>query len=56
MLKRILKEAFELWCGKQWLKSIDKELVLHEKYRRKSNRHRYIAEKMLKEYDKNKRR
>lgn len=55
MIKRLLKEIFKLWGRKRWLKSIDKELVLHEKHRRKSNYHKYIAEQMLKEYDKNKR-
>lgn len=52
MLKKLLKESFNLWCRMRWLKTIDKEVKKRDKYYEKYKRHRYIAIKLYEEYEK----
>ena len=52
MLKRLIKESFELWCEMNWLKAIDKELKKRDKCYEMYKRHDYVATELLEEYNK----
>lgn len=58
-IKELLKRNFDIFVMKRWLKYIDKELELANKYNKKSNtyenkayHHRQVAQKLFDEYDK----
>lgn len=57
-MKNLFKELFELFCKKNWLKTIDKECdkynKLNSKYNKlksKLNRQQYIVDALLKKYN-----
>lgn len=52
MLKKLLKESFNLWCRMRWLKTIDKEIKKRDKCYEQYKRHQYIATKLVEEYKK----
>lgn len=60
-LKELIKETFELWVRKRWLKEVnkacDKYIKIkekidkrHKKDQEKLNRYSYVAGEMIKEY------
>lgn len=51
MLKRLIKEAFELWCKKRWLKIIDKEVNKRDKCYQKYKRHDYVAKRLMDDFN-----
>lgn len=51
MLKRLIKESFELWCKKRWLKLMDKEVRKRDKHYQKYKRHDYIAKRLMNDFN-----
>lgn len=47
----LLKQNFELFVKKQWLKIIDKETDKYIKLKNKLGRQQYIVNALLKEYE-----
>lgn len=50
MLKRLIKESFELWCKKRWLKLIDKEVSKRDKRYQEYKRHDYVAKQLMNDF------
>ena len=51
MLKQLIKQSFNLWCKKRYLKLIDKEITKRDKCYQEYQRHNYIAKKLMEEFD-----
>ena len=49
-MKNLLKESFELFCKKNWLRIIDKECNKYNKLKFKLNRQQYVINALLKRY------
>lgn len=50
-MKELLKEYFELWCKKRWLKSIDKEIDRYNHLYQKTMRQHNILSTMINRYN-----
>lgn len=50
-MKELLKEKFELFCKRNWLKTIDKECDKYHKLKSKLNRQQYIVNALIKRYN-----
>lgn len=51
MLKKLIKERFELFCRMRWLKAIDKEVDKYNYLTSKLNRQKYIIRAMMNRYN-----
>lgn len=62
-IKRLIKETFNLWVRKRWLKEVNKACDKYiktkeklekkqKKYQEKLNRYSYVAKEMIEEYRK----
>lgn len=51
MLKKLIKERFDLWCKMNWLRTIDREYKKFEKYHNKTMRSKYVIEKLVERYN-----
>lgn len=51
-LKKLLKESFELWAKKRWLKEIDRAIDRYRKTYAKASREHYVMQQLIKEYNK----
>lgn len=56
-LKELFERAFDVWCMKNWLRHIDKEIMLCNKYETKASHykneayhHKQVAQKLYDEY------
>ena len=52
MLKKLLKERFEMWCKMRWLKNINKEIKKRNKRYKQYERHEFVVSQLVKEYNK----
>lgn len=52
MAKKLLKETFDLWFRKNWLKEINKEIKKRDRCYEQYRRHHYVASQLLNEYNK----
>ena len=50
-MKELLKQSFELWCKKRWLKAIDKQINKYEHLRQKMDRQYYVLSAMINRYN-----
>ncbi len=50
-MKELIKKRYEMFCQRQWLKTIDKELDAYKKAAKKTRRHKYVLERLLKRYN-----
>ena len=50
-MKELLKQSFELWCKKRWLKAIDKEIDRYINLYQKANRQHYVLSKMINRFN-----
>lgn len=50
MLRKLIKESFDLWVRMRWLKTISKETEKRNKAYEKFCRHRQVANKLYEEY------
>lgn len=50
-MKELLKQSFELWCKKQWLKSIDKEIDRYNHLYHKTKRQHHILSATINRYN-----
>ena len=51
-LKQLLKESFELFVKKRWLKEIDRAVDRYKKAYAKATREHYVMNKLIEEYKK----
>ena len=51
MFKVLIKETFNLWRKKRWLKTIDKEVKQRDKCYAKYLIHDYVAKQLLADYN-----
>ena len=51
MLKKLLKETFDLWGRMRWLKIIDKEIKKRDKCYRAYERHKIVAFQLAIKYN-----
>ena len=49
-MKNLLKESFELFCKKNWLRIIHKECDKYNKLKSKLNRQQYVVNALVKRY------
>ena len=52
-MAELLKQSFELFVKKRWLKTIDKECDKYNKIKSKLSRQQYVVNSLLAEYKKN---
>lgn len=52
-MAELLKQTFELFVKKRWLKTIDKECDKYNKIKSKLSRQQYVVNSLLAEYKKN---
>ena len=50
--KELLKQSFDLWVKKRWLKEIDIAVDRYKKAYAKANREHYVMNKLIEEYKK----
>lgn len=50
-MKELLKQSFELWCKKRWLKAIDKQINKYDNLRQKMERQYYVLSAMINRYN-----
>ncbi len=57
-MKELIKEFFNLWARKRWIKTIEKEVDKYNKasckitkYTQKLNRHRFVVNKLVEHYN-----
>ena len=50
-MKELLKQSFELWCKKSWLKAIDKQINKYDNLRQKMERQYYVLSAMINRYN-----
>ena len=50
-MKELLKQSFELWCNKRWLKAIDKQINKYDNLRQKMERQYYVLSAMINRYN-----
>ena len=50
-MKELLKQSFELWCKKRWLKAIDKQINKYDNLRQKMERQYYVLSEMINRYN-----
>lgn len=51
-LKKLLKESFELWVKKRWLKEIDRAIERYKKTYAKATREHSVMNRLIEEYKK----
>ena len=51
-MAELLKQSFELFVKKRWLKTIDKECDKYNKIKSKLSRQQYVVNSLLAEYKK----
>ena len=51
-MAELLKQSFELFVKKRWLKTIDKECDKYNKIKSKLSRQQYVVNSLLEEYKK----
>jgi hypothetical protein len=51
-LKELIKQSFELWVKKRWLKEIDRAIDRYKKTYAKATREHYVMNKLIEEYKK----
>lgn len=51
-LKHLLKQSFELFVQKRWLKTIETECDKYNKLKNKLSRQQHVVNSLLKEYNK----
>ena len=49
-IKDMIKQSFDLWCRYNWLRQMDKECALRDRYLRMSTHHKQIADELWKKY------
>lgn len=49
-MKNLLKKSFELFCKKNWLRTIDRECNKYNKLKSKLNRQQYVVNALIKRY------
>lgn len=49
-LKQMIKESFDLWAKRRWLRIIEKESRKGKKLLDKYSRHVYVVKRLLEEY------
>ena len=50
-MKERLKQYFELWCKKRWLKAIDKEINKYDHLRQKMEHQYHVLREMINRYN-----
>lgn len=50
-MKELLKQSFEFWCKKRWLKAIDKQINKYDNLRQKMERQYYVLSEMINRYN-----
>ena len=50
-MKELLKQSFELWCKKRWLKAIDKQINKYDNLRQKMERQYHVLREMINRYN-----
>lgn len=50
-MKELLKQSFELWCKKRWLKAIDKEINRYNHLYQNTQRQHYVFSKMINRFN-----
>lgn len=50
--KELLKQSFDLWVKKRWLKEIDIAVDRYKKAYVKANREHYVMNKLIEDYKK----
>ena len=50
-MKELLKQSFELWCKKRWLKAIDKQINKYDHLRQKMEHQYYVLSAMINRYN-----
>lgn len=50
MLRKLMKERFDLWVKMRWLKTIEKETDKRNKLYHKYNRQSHVVDELVKEY------
>ena len=50
-MKELLKQSFEFWCKKRWLKAIDKQINKYDHMRQKMERQYYVLSEMINRYN-----
>jgi hypothetical protein len=50
--KELLKQSFDLWVKKRWLKEIDRAVDRYKKAYAKATREHYVMNKLIEEYKK----
>ena len=50
-LKKLIKESFELWVKKRWLKEIDRSIDRYKKTYAKACREHYVMQTLIKRYN-----
>lgn len=50
-IKKLLKESFELWVKKRWLKEINRAIDKYHKVQAKANREYYVMSKLIERYN-----
>ena len=50
-MKELLKQSFELWCKKRWLKAIDKQINKYDHLRQKMERQYHVLREMINRYN-----
>lgn len=51
-LKELLKQSFELWVKKRWLKEVERAIDRYKKTYAKATREHYVMNKLIEEYKK----
>lgn len=50
-MKELLKQSFEFWCKKRWLKAIDKEIDRYNNLYHKTKNQHHILSTMVNRYN-----
>ena len=51
-LKKLIKNLFDLWVRKRWLKEIDRSVNRYNKAKTKTAHEHYVMSALIKEYNK----
>jgi hypothetical protein len=50
-VKELIKKRYEMFCQRQWLKTINKELDAYKKAEKEMKQHKYVLAKLLERYN-----
>lgn len=50
-MTELVKERFGIFCQRQWLKTIDKEIDAYKKAEAEMKRHKFVLAKLLERYN-----